>query len=335
MHERRITQRDVARAAGVTRPAVSLALRRHPGIPKETRDRILRIAEQLGYTPDPVLSAFSTYRWPASSAGRTPLSVALVEFASRISGYPAAVRQGAMARAQALGLSVTTFSLTAYGGNVKHLLHVMRARGIKGLLLLPADQPLTLDPNAGWADFSVVAATTSILAPRFHQVMPNQLYNMTALVTHMHQLGYRRIGGIFSDAYEQRTTHAYSMTLAWFGHRDRILILPGEPTWPENRERVSTWLRRHKLDLVFAPDVHGLARLAQPRTNARTRATLRFLAHGEYLVQFPELIGETAIRMLSGLMYSNETGIPAHPEITTIDGAVRTDMIEAAPGSGA
>jgi len=42
----------IAAAAGVTRAAVSYALRNKPGVSKVTRARILKIAKQMGYSPD-------------------------------------------------------------------------------------------------------------------------------------------------------------------------------------------------------------------------------------------------------------------------------------------
>src|SRR5688572_25664991 len=44
----RTTQDDVARAAGVHRTTVSLALKHHPRIPGETQERVRRIADELG-----------------------------------------------------------------------------------------------------------------------------------------------------------------------------------------------------------------------------------------------------------------------------------------------
>src|ERR1700722_16767953 len=62
MVPRRVTMAEVARSAGVHVTTVSLALRNHPRLPEETRGRIQRIAERLGYRPDPVLRALVAYR---------------------------------------------------------------------------------------------------------------------------------------------------------------------------------------------------------------------------------------------------------------------------------
>ncbi|WP_228489146.1 LacI family DNA-binding transcriptional regulator [Raineyella fluvialis] len=46
------TQSDVARAVGVSRGLVSMALSGSPAVAEETRERILRVARELGYTRD-------------------------------------------------------------------------------------------------------------------------------------------------------------------------------------------------------------------------------------------------------------------------------------------
>ncbi|MEU0785267.1 LacI family DNA-binding transcriptional regulator [Streptomyces sp. NPDC006173] len=48
---RRPTMKDIARRAGVSESAVSFALNDRPGVSEVTRDRVRRVAEQLGWRP--------------------------------------------------------------------------------------------------------------------------------------------------------------------------------------------------------------------------------------------------------------------------------------------
>ncbi|BAS15979.1 HTH-type transcriptional regulator MalR [Arthrobacter sp. Hiyo8] len=47
-----VTINDVAQAAGVSKGAVSYALNGQPGVSDDTRERILRVARELGWKPN-------------------------------------------------------------------------------------------------------------------------------------------------------------------------------------------------------------------------------------------------------------------------------------------
>ena len=51
------SMQSIAKRAGVSCQTVSLALRNHPKISVETRTRIQKLADQLGYCPDPFVSS--------------------------------------------------------------------------------------------------------------------------------------------------------------------------------------------------------------------------------------------------------------------------------------
>ncbi|MEU9143502.1 LacI family DNA-binding transcriptional regulator [Streptomyces sp. NPDC048349] len=59
---RRPTMKDIARRAGVSQSAVSFALNDRPGVSQETRARIRRLAEELGWQPNSAARALSGER---------------------------------------------------------------------------------------------------------------------------------------------------------------------------------------------------------------------------------------------------------------------------------
>src|SRR6202012_1418392 len=68
---RRPTIADIARRAGVTKAAVSFALNGQPGVSAATRERILAIAQEIGFQPSSAARAR-----PAGKAGVFGLVIA-------------------------------------------------------------------------------------------------------------------------------------------------------------------------------------------------------------------------------------------------------------------
>ncbi len=60
--DQKITIDDVAKRAGVSKGLVSLALNDRPGVSAEAKQRILRVADELGWHPDPAARGLSTRR---------------------------------------------------------------------------------------------------------------------------------------------------------------------------------------------------------------------------------------------------------------------------------
>jgi LacI family transcriptional regulator, repressor for deo operon, udp, cdd, tsx, nupC, and nupG len=101
------TINDVARAAGVSKGAVSFALNNRPGVARETRERILSVAQDLGWTPSTRARALSVSRALAVGLviARSPETLrADPFFPSFIAGLESVLSE----RGQALLLQVAT-----------------------------------------------------------------------------------------------------------------------------------------------------------------------------------------------------------------------------------
>jgi LacI family transcriptional regulator len=326
----RVGLRQIAEAAGVCLMTVSLSLRDSPKISPATRERIHRFARELGYRPDPELSRLMKHlRTSRTSRGRTGL--ALVDL------YPAAgftenlynrsIREGAARRAAELGFGVTTIHGAEYGLNLRGILHVVHTRGIDGIVLLPAAAPLTLESGVDWSHVSVVTTSNSILAPRFHYVVPNQFGNTMRLIEHVQARGHRRVCAIFDEFFDERTGHNFTAAFKWHGHQDRILIVPQQLAAAKKCERTLAWINRHRPDAVFVQsDAVGAAvrKLVRKRGSRLDFELIALGAHNaggfSYVDERADLVGAGAVDLLAGMMYYHETGIPAHPRTTLIDG---------------
>jgi LacI family transcriptional regulator len=325
----RVGLRDVAAAAKVCVMTVSLALRDNPRISAGTRERIKRLASELGYHPDPELSRLMNHL-RASRTARGKIGVALVDFypsASFVENvYNAKIRLGAEQRAAELGFSITTMHAADYGQNLSNLVKVIRTRGLEGAVLLPSHVPLALDTTVSWNGISVIATSKSILAPRFHCVVPNQFGNTMRLLETLQGHGQRRICAVFDEFFDERTGHNFTAAVNWQPRDRATLIVPQDAAPAEKIELVARWLTAQRPDAIFAQSSAAMSAIPRLR---RVRPQLNFQvialgAHSSagfsYLDERADLVGAAAIDLLGGMMYYHESGIPAHPRTTLIDG---------------
>lgn len=325
----RVGLREVAAAAEVCVMTVSLALRDNPRISAATRDRVKRIADKLGYHPDPELSRLMNHlRGSRTARGR--IGVAVIDFYPTVNfpenPYNQAVRRGAARRAEELGFGFTSFHSVDYRGHLPNLLKVVRARGIEGAMLMPAVTPTALDLTASWEGLSVVTTSNSIFSPRFHCTVPHQFGNMMRFIETVRRHGHRRICAVFDELFDERTTHNFTAALHWNRQGHLILVVPQKLSTEAKRSLVADWFSRHEPDVVFAQCDAAVPAAARLRA---TRPDLKFEVVGlgahnsaghTYIDERADLIGTAAIDLLAGMMYYHETGIPEHPRTTLIDG---------------
>jgi LacI family transcriptional regulator len=124
---RRVRIVDVARAAGVSTAAVSYALRGSGRISGETRTRILRIAEELGFIRDDVAAQLRTGR--SNRLGVILNNIVNPFFSELVAAFEAAAyREGYL-----------TLLATAQNDPVRQaeLIDAMIAQGVAGIVLSP------------------------------------------------------------------------------------------------------------------------------------------------------------------------------------------------------
>jgi len=325
----RVGLRDIAAAAGVCLMTVSLSLRGSPKISAATRHRIQVLAEQMGYQPDPEISRLMRHlRSSRTTQGKVGLVIIdfypSADFAEN--SYNQRIRQVAIQRATELGFSTTVLHAAAFDFNLKHLLKVVRHRGLEGAVLLPTISTTKLVPTADWSDISVVATSNSILAPRFHSVVPHQFANMMRLIETMQSRGHRRICAIFDEFFDERTAHNFTAAVNWHHHGHRTLVLPSRMAAPEKAALVAHWIEKHQPDMIFAQASDAVSDALPRLHRVRQRSPFEIVGLGagsgssiSHLDERSELVGSGAVDLLAGMIYYHETGIPEHPRTTMFD----------------
>jgi len=241
---------------------VSLALRDHRRIPAETRERIKALALQMGYQPDPALSALMAYRHERRTVREYGTLAFLTNFPTA-DGWKTQVfitryLDGAMQRAKELGYRIDLFWLRQPGMTPRRMAQILSARGIKGLLVAPmpaAAAVLELD----WDRFCAVSLCKNLVSPYLNVVDHHHHQSMALAWREARRRGYRRVGYVIREYAENITGR---MWLATFLMEQRRPERPRQEKMTEplvtdrwRRETFQRWLKREKPDVIISPDI--------------------------------------------------------------------------------
>lgn len=323
---------DIATEAGVSKFTVSLALRNHPRVAPATRQRVLTAAEKLGYRPNPlvnVLMASIRRRRPANH--RLTLALLISHDRPDWSGqhrYLQELRQGANARAEALGYGFDLITLSEANRRPRRLQQIIESRGIDGVIIAPLPHhgfALGLD----WSRLAYVAVGLTFDETPAHRVCVNHYRTMRLALHACETRGWDRPGVVLHDrilgAVEDTLLASY---LGYaFRRQGRVHIPPllcaeDHLTGP----MLAEWVRVHRVNAVLGVrgrllpllqeqgfrighDI-GLAHLDCPGSSASLAG----------VIQHMDQVGAAAVDLLIEEIHSNHRGAPPLPKMVELEG---------------
>lgn len=347
MNERRTTLADVAAAAGVHVTTVSLALRNHPRLPPETRERLQALARKMGYAPDPLLRALVAYRGRTMER-RAPSTLAYVTNWDsawgwkKVTAHPA-FYEGARKKAQDLGYKLEHFWMREPGLTHGRLSGILATRGINGVVLASHQRAADDSIQFDWSRFSAVKIDYFPHKPELHNVTNDQCSVIRLAMQRLIAAGYRRIGFVMHRGWNYSVDHLWSAgflceqaNLAERHHVPMLMFPDAEPIeeWMNEsktdvvvpRDRLREWIERHRPEVIIAKASFVLPRLAElklkvPRDVAFVDV---FLEHFDGKVagvrQNYETVGALAVEILAGQLHHNKFGVPVIPTTTFVEG---------------
>jgi DNA-binding LacI/PurR family transcriptional regulator len=332
VEQRRVTQQDIARRAGVHRATVSMAFKSHPNIPEKTRARILKIAAELGYAPDPMLSALAAYRNRQRPATFHGTLAWLVNSGYGFDWRDRALRPhfsdyftGAVERAKFYGFQVEVFDFNTPGLTPARLASILGARGVTGILLCPQPRPET-NLEFPWHHFSAVTFGYSLSTPRLHTVSATQYRAMRRTMHELRRHGYRRIGLALDGDHDLRTDHNYLAGYLVEQHLsgDRSLPILSAPY--TDYRAIAAWLRSHRPDAVVTGNYHFLdvLRSLGKKVPQKIGIACPLLPSSSSevagVIENSVEIGRVAVDFLIGMIHRQERGVPENPQRIHVEG---------------
>ena len=336
-----VTMKTIAAAAGVTQATVSMSLANNPRIPATTRERILAIAQRLGYRPNPYISTLMRVRRQGRPLKDKPV-LALVCALGAADGWrehPAATvrqqREGALERAALRGYRAQEFWLHRDGMTGARFSEMLHTRGIHGLLLSPMEDGAP-PPALQWEKFAAVSLSVPLPALNVTTVCNDHYFSALQAVRECHRRGYRRPGLVMLRSHLQRFQGRWlagclvaPQVLAGLRLAKPLVI----DDWKKDEPRLLRWLTEERPDVLLTANGDLLRAILQRRGwKIPGDVGLAWLACPEPdhaisgIWQNGRLIGATAIDALVGLVERHERGLP--PQATTL-------MVEGVWNSGA
>jgi Transcriptional regulators len=318
-----VTVQDIADKAGVGRTTVSLALRNHPKISEPTRRRIQKLAQAMGYRPNPLVAAHMAHiralhpkKTSQCLAFLCNRSLSEIEADSKTPVWK--YFQGARARALQLGFRLELFNLEEPQMTAKRLSHILVARGIDGVVIGPLSEGGGLvDREFDWKPFAAVMIEHTFIEPRLHKVCSDEFSTIGRLIQRLLDYGYECIGVAMRSQMDEHANHHWLAGYQTFQELTRPeLRIPHfiTPNW--SRENFLQWFERHRPEAIITVDdaVVRWLRAASVRVPEDVGcATVYWKADREYLsgyYQNHEIIGAAAVEGVVAQLHRNERGLP-------------------------
>lgn len=305
---------------------VSLALRGDPSIPEATRQRVTDAAKRLGYRPNPLVSALMAGLRGRHPRGRGAHLIAYVDsFGTRATAQQRAslqrYRKGAADAAERHGYRLQDFDLGPGGLTPTRLEQVLRARGIRGLVLAPfpvTGSELPLD----WTHFAAAAIGFSLAHPGLHRAVNHQAQTARDAIRRLLDLGYRRIGLALSKHENDRAQKNWlsATLLARFEHPSEAISFPLLLEDRIEAARLRSWCRAERPEVVLTSESDVQAMLGARGPHVAHLHLTANAAGCAGMDQANERVGAAAVDLVVEQLHANLRGVPEHPKTVLIEG---------------
>lgn len=323
------TLRQIAALAGVSSMTVSRAIAGRGRIAEATRQRIVQLAREHGYVPDPEIAKLMHHLRGRRAQRFQSLIVGLsTRQADDPEVYFRLISRGAKTRLAERGYGFEPMHISANPTDWPSLQRTLKSRGVEGILILPQVAPIDLTHLLDWSLFCVVAASASATLPGAHRVTPHHFANMLLLCRTLTQQGHRRIGLVIASDHDRRTEHGFTAGVTWHGLNEAAHFVPPYISRQSDPAGLRAWFAREKPDVIITSQL-STARTCAAQLRCKLRGAVRFVCTSRLptraaqiagIDERPELIGAAAADRLASMVERRKPTLTQAPQSTLLTG---------------
>lgn len=315
----------IARRLDVSLMTVSRALRGKKGVGAKLRQRVIALAEEVGYRCDPNVShVMASFRRSASPTYRETIAFVRTHALSVVDE----MIEGAREQAAKLGYKLELFQPWEQGLTAKGMSRVLHARGIRGVLLGPNSSAAHPRYWLDWKKFAVVLLGSSLVNSGLHRVQFDHYGSTLLALRKIQHAGYKRIGLVIDRSFHERAWHrqmaAYQAYVGLPGaERDRLMFFFDSDV---DLPRFLNWVKSERPDALLCDheDCHDWLRHIQHTDPAEIgMAALNVFRANTSVAgvrQHEAAIGREAVNVLVTQLSAGQLGLQPLPHTLFVPG---------------
>jgi LacI family transcriptional regulator len=323
------TTRELAELAGVSHMTVSRVFKNPGKVKAETRDRILALAEEQGFRPNPVLSMAMAIRNQQKSGTQTPTATLawvhsnVHEDSWRTQPHMRNYLVGIRKRAENLGFGLDEFWIGEGGLSRKRFCDIVHARGIPGCIVAPPPGNMR-HLRLRWKECVWVTFHHDSWRPLLHRVAKDDNFLMGKALRELRRAGYRKVGMALAAKLDEKGGFAlqgrFRVNQLRYPEMGKIPpLLYAGPDLKDDQDLFLKWINRYKPEVVICHD--GQTRTVLEEAGIRVPEDVG-LVHLNLGLDTPNWtgmylddarIGEACVDLLVSQIQQNQRGIPAFP----------------------
>ena len=343
-----ITMREIAQAAKVAVSTVSKALRNDPSISESRCREIQKLADELGYHPNPLVSMLMA-QLHHHRRRSDPHNIAWIDLWKGDERREGAMNahlllQGARERAAELGYSIEIHHAAKDRITPEQLVRRLVVKGEWGVIIPPVPEIFRSFP-IDLRGLAAVTIGTSLQQPVMHRASPNHFQGCLLAFGQLHRIGCHRIGLALSASMNERVEGkwlgAFHSIQSSHKTSDRIkpLIIPAH----KDKEAVlAQWILKEQPEVMLlaedydwrrvlgllksfglkSPIIPSVGWLMLPESNKRN--PFKELGGLDYR---PEQLGRVALEMVVAQIHRNERGEALIPQTVQINAVWRERLL--------